>query len=139
MKWVIVFMLLPLSAPAADYYVDATRGNPSNDGLEESPWAHPHDLFKRRLLESRTWPDLPHKGGMALVPRNAGAPVKAGDTIDFLAGEKRRAPRWMQKAGLEWLFRCLSEPRRLIGRYARDAWHFPQLVWCEWRARAVKA
>jgi N-acetylglucosaminyldiphosphoundecaprenol N-acetyl-beta-D-mannosaminyltransferase len=56
-----------------------------------------------------------------------------GATIDFLAGEKRRAPRVMQRAGLEWLHRVATEPRRLLRRYARDAWVFPQLMWREWR------
>jgi len=51
-----------------------------------------------------------------------------GATIDFLAGEKQRAPRWMQSAGIEWAHRMMSEPRRLVGRYARDAWVFPQIV-----------
>jgi N-acetylglucosaminyldiphosphoundecaprenol N-acetyl-beta-D-mannosaminyltransferase len=55
-----------------------------------------------------------------------------GATIDFLAGEKSRAPRWMQQVGLEWLHRVLSEPRRLAARYAKDAWIFPQLVVREW-------
>ena len=51
-----------------------------------------------------------------------------GATIDFLAGEKQRAPVWMQKSGLEWMHRMCSEPKRLVKRYARDAWIFPQLV-----------
>jgi len=55
-----------------------------------------------------------------------------GATIDFLAGEKKRAPRWMRRTGLEWLHRVASEPRRLLSRYARDAWVFPRLVWREW-------
>jgi N-acetylglucosaminyldiphosphoundecaprenol N-acetyl-beta-D-mannosaminyltransferase len=59
-----------------------------------------------------------------------------GATIDFLADEKPRAPLWMQQTGLEWCYRLASEPRRLVGRYARDAWLFPQLVWREWTARA---
>lgn len=59
--------------------------------------------------------------------------ICAGATIDFLAGHRRRSPRWMQRVGLEWLHRVLSEPRRLAGRYARDAWVFPQLLWREWR------
>ncbi len=65
------------------------------------------------------------------------APVAlcVGATIDFLAGEKRRAPRWMRRVGLEWLHRMASEPRRLLTRYLRDAWHFPRLVWREWRGR----
>jgi N-acetylglucosaminyldiphosphoundecaprenol N-acetyl-beta-D-mannosaminyltransferase len=56
-----------------------------------------------------------------------------GATIDFLAGEKSRAPVWMRKTGLEWLHRLTTEPRRLFKRYARNAWVFPQLVWREWR------
>ena len=56
-----------------------------------------------------------------------------GATIDFLAGEKKRAPYWMQKSGLEWLHRMCSEPKRLARRYARDAWIFPRLVWREWK------
>jgi N-acetylglucosaminyldiphosphoundecaprenol N-acetyl-beta-D-mannosaminyltransferase len=62
-----------------------------------------------------------------------GAPVAlcVGATIDFLAEHKRRAPRWMQKFGFEWLHRAFSEPRRLIWRYVHDAWHFPRLVWRE--------
>jgi N-acetylglucosaminyldiphosphoundecaprenol N-acetyl-beta-D-mannosaminyltransferase len=55
-----------------------------------------------------------------------------GATIDFLAGQKPRAPVWMRRVGLEWMHRLLSEPRRLAKRYLRDAWIFPQLVWREW-------
>jgi N-acetylglucosaminyldiphosphoundecaprenol N-acetyl-beta-D-mannosaminyltransferase len=56
-----------------------------------------------------------------------------GATIDFLAGEKKRAPIWMRRCGIEWLHRVGTEPRRLFKRYARDAWIFPQLMWREWR------
>lgn len=66
------------------------------------------------------------------------APVAlcVGATIDFLAGHRRRSPRWMRRVGLEWLHRLLTEPRRLGARYARDLWVFPQLVWQE-RQRAA--
>lgn len=43
--------------------------------------------------------------------------VGVGAAFDFLAGAKRQAPAWMQQAGLEWLFRLASEPRRLWRRY----------------------
>ena len=56
-----------------------------------------------------------------------------GGTIDFLAGHRRRAPRWIQRCGLEWLFRVICEPRRLAARYARDAMIFPRLVGHAWR------
>jgi N-acetylglucosaminyldiphosphoundecaprenol N-acetyl-beta-D-mannosaminyltransferase len=61
------------------------------------------------------------------------APVAlcVGATIDFLAGEKQRAPVWMRRCGVEWLHRVISEPRRLAKRYLRDALIFPQLVWRE--------
>jgi N-acetylglucosaminyldiphosphoundecaprenol N-acetyl-beta-D-mannosaminyltransferase len=44
--------------------------------------------------------------------------VGVGAAFDFLAGTKRQAPVWMQRNGLEWLFRLCSEPRRLWRRYA---------------------
>jgi N-acetylglucosaminyldiphosphoundecaprenol N-acetyl-beta-D-mannosaminyltransferase len=55
-----------------------------------------------------------------------------GATIDFLAGERSRAPVWMQRVGLEWLYRVACEPRRLASRYAWDAWVFPRLLAAEW-------
>lgn len=42
-----------------------------------------------------------------------------GGSFDVLAGHLRRAPRLMQRCGMEWLFRLLQEPRRLFGRYLR--------------------
>lgn len=57
-----------------------------------------------------------------------------GATIDFLAGERSRAPLWIQRLRLEWFYRMMGEPRRLFWRYAKDAWVFPQLVWREWRS-----
>jgi len=44
--------------------------------------------------------------------------IGVGAAFDFLSGTKRQAPRWMQRSGLEWLFRLCSEPRRLWRRYA---------------------
>jgi len=40
-----------------------------------------------------------------------------GAVFDFYAGTVKRAPLWMQQAGLEWLYRLLSEPRRMWRRY----------------------
>lgn len=56
-----------------------------------------------------------------------------GATIDFIAGEKPRAPIWMRRVGLEWLHRALKEPKRLAKRYLVDAILFPQIVFKEWR------
>lgn len=54
--------------------------------------------------------------------------ICAGAVIDFMAGEKPRAPEWMRKLALEWLHRMLSEPKRLAARYAKGAIVFPWLV-----------
>lgn len=49
---------------------------------------------------------------------NAPVLIGVGAAFDFLAGTKKQAPVWMQRNGLEWLFRLVSEPRRLWKRYA---------------------
>jgi N-acetylglucosaminyldiphosphoundecaprenol N-acetyl-beta-D-mannosaminyltransferase len=54
--------------------------------------------------------------------------VQIGASLDFAADRVRRAPRWMQKCGLEWAFRLWLEPRRLFGRYARNAWFIAQMI-----------
>lgn len=43
--------------------------------------------------------------------------VAVGAAFDFIAGAKPQAPRWMMRLGLEWLYRLVSEPRRLWKRY----------------------
>lgn len=69
-----------------------------------------------------------------------GAPVSigVGITFSFMCGDVKRAPLWMQKAGLEWLHRLACEPRRLWRRYLRCCWNIIPLVmselWASWRA-----
>jgi N-acetylglucosaminyldiphosphoundecaprenol N-acetyl-beta-D-mannosaminyltransferase len=48
---------------------------------------------------------------------NASVLLGVGAAFDFHAGLKRQAPRWIQRSGFEWLFRLLTEPRRLWRRY----------------------
>lgn len=47
-----------------------------------------------------------------------------GATIDFEAGTLKRAPKFWQKIGMEWLYRCLKEPKRLFKRYFIDDMQF---------------
>ena len=47
--------------------------------------------------------------------------VCIGAALDFIAGEKARAPVVFQKTGMEWAWRLMSEPRRMFVRYARCA------------------
>lgn len=51
-----------------------------------------------------------------------GVPVMigVGGSLDMLTGERRRAPGWVQRVGLEWVWRAAQEPRRLGPRYAHD-------------------
>ncbi len=64
---------------------------------------------------------------MAAMRDRLDAPVLVGvgAAFDFHAGLVPQAPSWMQRAGLEWLFRLVQEPRRLFRRYAR---HNPRFV-----------
>jgi N-acetylglucosaminyldiphosphoundecaprenol N-acetyl-beta-D-mannosaminyltransferase len=64
---------------------------------------------------------------------NGGVALCVGAVIDFLAGEKKRAPLWIRKLSLEWLYRIITEPGRLLKRYLYDAVSFPFIVWKEWR------
>jgi N-acetylglucosaminyldiphosphoundecaprenol N-acetyl-beta-D-mannosaminyltransferase len=47
-----------------------------------------------------------------------------GAAVDFCAGQVKRAPNWMQLAGLEWMFRWSQDPSRLTKRYLRDFYVF---------------
>jgi len=60
-----------------------------------------------------------------------------GASLDFLAGRTKRAPKWMQQARLEWLFRLASEPKRLWRRYLVDG---PRifLIWKKWKKVQAK-
>lgn len=54
--------------------------------------------------------------------------IGVGAAFDFLAGTKKQAPRWMQKIGMEWFFRLITEPKRLWKRYVFGNVRFLYLV-----------
>ena len=62
---------------------------------------------------------MAHRGRINTVMLGVGA------AFDFHTGRVRQAPRWMQTAGLEWVFRLVMDPRRLWKRYAK---HNPRFV-----------
>ncbi len=64
--------------------------------------------------------------------------VGIGASIEFLVGVKARAPKWMRGAGLEWVHRLASEPKRLTFRYLRD-FSFFRLLLDEWRNSSESA
>jgi exopolysaccharide biosynthesis WecB/TagA/CpsF family protein len=66
-------------------------------------------------------------------PQARGVGLCIGASIDFLTGKQRRAPLWVQKAGLEWLHRLLSDPRRLASRYLIECPQIFYLIWLKHR------
>lgn len=52
-----------------------------------------------------------------------------GAAFDFEADRVKRAPKWMQKSGLEWLYRLCQEPKRLFKRYFTDAVKILPIIW----------
>jgi len=56
--------------------------------------------------------------GRNLDKIDAGVLIGIGGTFNFIAGKVKRAPRWVQRCGLEWIYRIIQEPGRLWRRYA---------------------
>jgi exopolysaccharide biosynthesis WecB/TagA/CpsF family protein len=54
--------------------------------------------------------------------------ISCGGCFNFVAGDYRRAPEWMQSSGLEWLFRALTSPRKLLWRYVTTNPHATFLI-----------
>ena len=52
-----------------------------------------------------------------------------GATIDFEAGVQKRAPKWINKIGMEWLYRLVSNPRRMFRRYVIEDLKIFGLAW----------
>ena len=54
--------------------------------------------------------------------KESGIPLSigVGASLDFITGKQKRAPKWMQKSGLEWFWRMSSSPKRLVARYRND-------------------
>jgi exopolysaccharide biosynthesis WecB/TagA/CpsF family protein len=69
----------------------------------------------------------------ALAPACGFASIGAG--LDFIAGAQRRAPRWVRRMALEWLWRAASDPLRLGRRYLDCALLLPGLAVDAWRRR----
>ncbi|MEO0459049.1 MAG: WecB/TagA/CpsF family glycosyltransferase [Cyanobacteria bacterium P01_A01_bin.114] len=95
--------------------------------------------FEHKDDECRDIVDLINHSGATVLAIGVGAPkqekwlykyksrlkhikviLAVGATIDFEAGNVRRSPKWMSHLGLEWLYRLVSEPKRLWKRYLVD-------------------
>ncbi|HYG21210.1 MAG TPA: WecB/TagA/CpsF family glycosyltransferase [Verrucomicrobiae bacterium] len=105
-----------------------------------------HDDINRRIRDAK--PDIllvsfgcpKQEKWISMNYQSLNVPVSigVGATIDFLGGQMKRAPRWMQRSGLEWVYRLMQEPRRLFKRYAVDMGVFGTQFLCQWfRSSAV--
>jgi N-acetylglucosaminyldiphosphoundecaprenol N-acetyl-beta-D-mannosaminyltransferase len=94
-------------------------------GFERDPQAYA--AICRQVAAAR--PDMVYVGlgfpkqEQVITRLRAGLPqawfIGCGAAVNFVAGDVERAPRWMQRTGLEWAHRLGTEPRRLAGRYLR--------------------
>jgi len=82
----IGFCLIPLQTRATEFYVDPVNGSPTGDGSASRPWRTIQEVFDAGLVESQQWEKLPYTPQRKLVAKNAGAPVRAGDTIRLRSG-----------------------------------------------------
>jgi N-acetylglucosaminyldiphosphoundecaprenol N-acetyl-beta-D-mannosaminyltransferase len=110
-------------------------------GVEEPPFAPLDELCAPEVAEliNAARPDIVWVGlstpkqdwWMARMRSSLEAPVLigVGAAFDFHTGRVRQAPRWMQRSGLEWLFRLVMEPRRLWRRYlVYNTWFLIELA-----------
>lgn len=113
-------------------------------GREIIVGAHsPSFEFEKKEDECKELIDIVNKSGANVLLVGVGAPkqekwimkyrekmpnvdifMALGATIDFEAGTLKRAPAFWQKIGMEWLYRCLQEPKRLFKRYFVDDMQF---------------
>lgn len=67
--------------------------------------------------------------------KDAGVPLSIGigASLDFICGSQVRAPVWLQKIGMEWCWRMMSDPKRLVKRYAKDFYYLIVLAYRQWQ------
>ncbi len=122
-------------APGFEADDAAARAGVVRDALEALGDRRPRHVFvglgqPKQLLVSldllRAW------------PADAAAPLCycVGAAPEMYLGLAGRAPAWMRRTGLEFAYRLAGEPRRLVGRYARDAIALPGLLLAERHRRA---
>ncbi len=75
---------------------------------------------------------------MSRHPAIRGTALCIGASVEFIIGERRRAPMPLRVAGLEWAWRLASEPRRLTRRYLVEGPRIFPIAWRWWRAEQKK-
>ena len=82
----LLLVLFAAPACASDFYIDPVSGSDDGDGSAAHPWRSLQSVFDDGLIETRDWPSYPYQSDMQLVVVNAGAPVRAGDTLWLRSG-----------------------------------------------------
>jgi N-acetylglucosaminyldiphosphoundecaprenol N-acetyl-beta-D-mannosaminyltransferase len=120
---------------ARDGYFDVSKGSAENDAVLERIRAFaPQILFVGMgMPRQEAW----IAQNLDVLP-NA-AIFSVGAAFDYEAGAQKTAPRWMGRAGLEWLYRLLGDPKRLFRRYCIEPFHLLDLFAADirgaWRRR----
>ena len=129
-------------AQAAEFYVDPVTGSSAGDGSASRPWRTIQEVFDAGRVQSQHWAQLPYTPQSTLVPKNGGAPVRAGDTIWLrsgyhgdlsilryyntgtitIAAENGHTPRLSSlriRSGCHWTIRGLTISAELSETYTR--------------------
>ncbi len=87
--WLVLLFTLSFSlqGSAATFYLDPVNGNLSNPGTSAAPWPSLKEVIDANLIQTQEYSPLPYDALTSkLIPKNAGAPVQAGDTLMLLDG-----------------------------------------------------
>jgi N-acetylglucosaminyldiphosphoundecaprenol N-acetyl-beta-D-mannosaminyltransferase len=111
-----------------DCRINADGSDPTGESFARAQAAKPDLIFVALgPPKQELWI---HRSMDALRPAVS---LGVGASLDFLVGKYKRAPRWMGRVGLEWLYRLLQEPRRLWRRYLVEGPRFLGVVLYTWR------
>lgn len=87
-KLILFFIIgMNVCTQAETYYLDPVAGNNQNDGSINAPWASLQSVIESNMIETRQFSPLPYTAQSVLIPKNFGAPIKAGDTLMLLSGQ----------------------------------------------------
>lgn len=115
-----------------DGFFDATPGSEANQSvLDQAELFQPHILFVGMGMPRQ---ELWIEQNLDALPNCVIFSV--GAAFDYEAGAQKAAPRWMGRAGLEWLYRLVADPKRLFRRYCVEPWALGDLILADLSAAA---
>ena len=132
-----------LSAHATDFHVDPAKGSSAGDGSSAKPWKTLEEVISANLVATQNWDSLPYASGKQLKPKNASAPIKAGDrivlydgyhgsvsiighynsaviTVAAASGHKPGLSKLLVRSSSNWVLEGLSVNRELAPSYDKS-------------------